>query len=75
MLLQKNLDMKRARLSVGTLGEFRESMRDVYSTSVRTSTLDEAPMAYRPINEILKNIQDTIEVIDVIKPIYNYKAG
>ncbi len=49
-------------------------MRDVYSTSVRASTLDEAPMAYRPLAEILKNIQDTVEVLDVIQPIYNYKA-
>jgi len=58
-----------------SLKEFRESMRDIYSTSVRASTLDEAPMAYRPLNEILKNIQDTVEVVEVIKPIYNYKAG
>ena len=57
-----------------SLKEFRESMRDVYSMSVRASTLDEAPMAYRPLAEILKNIQDTVEVLDVIQPLYNYTA-
>lgn len=57
-----------------TMAEFQDTMKDVYSTSVCSSTLDEAPMAYKPIEEILENIVDTVEVIEVIKPIYNYKA-
>lgn len=54
--------------------EFQESMKDVYSTSVRKGTLDESPDAYRPIEEILDSIEETVEVIDIIKPIYSYKA-
>jgi len=54
--------------------EFKEQMKDVYSTSVLTETLDEAPNAYKPMNEILEAIGGTVEVVDVIKPIYNFKA-
>lgn len=54
--------------------DFKESMKDIYSTSVVESTIDEAPMVYKPMNEIIANIKDTVEVIDIIKPIYNFKA-
>lgn len=54
--------------------EFKEQMKDVYSTSVLSETLDEAPNAYKPINEILEAIGDTAEIVDIIKPIYNFKA-
>ena len=52
----------------------RESMEGVFSTCVNTKTLDEAPMSYKPIEEILKNIKETVKVIKHIKPLYNYKA-
>lgn len=54
--------------------DFKESMKDIYSTSVVESTIDEAPMVYKPMDEIIANIKDTVEVIDIIKPIYNFKA-
>lgn len=54
--------------------DFKETMKDVYSSSVVTSTLDEAPMAYKPIESIIENIQDTVEIQKIIKPIYNFKA-
>jgi len=54
--------------------EFKEQMKDIYSTSILTETLDEAPNAYKPMNEILEAIGETAEVIDIIKPIYNFKA-
>lgn len=57
------------------LEDFQETMKDVWSTSVKQSTLDEAPMAYKPIEDILDNIQDTVEIIDVIKPLYNFKSS
>ena len=57
-----------------SLDEYVETMKDVYSTSVRKDTLDEAPMAYKGMDEILANIGDNIEVIDILKPIYNFKA-
>lgn len=54
--------------------DFKDTMKDVYSSSVCDSTLDEAPMAYKPIEEILENIIDTVDDIEILKPIYNYKA-
>lgn len=58
-----------------SLEEFAETMKDIYTTSVNQSTLDESPMAYKPIDEILENIKDTVEVYKIIKPIYNFKSG
>lgn len=56
------------------MADFTETMKGIYSTSVCASTLDESPMAYKPMQEILDNIQDTVKVIEHIVPIYNYKA-
>ena len=56
------------------LSAYKETMTGIYSTSVNKATIDECPMAYKPIEEILKHIHDTVEVIDIIKPIYNFKA-
>jgi RNA-splicing ligase RtcB len=58
-----------------TLNEFIKSMEGIYTTTVNTSTIDESPMAYKPMNEIIKNIQDTVEIKNIIKPIYNFKAS
>jgi tRNA-splicing ligase RtcB (3'-phosphate/5'-hydroxy nucleic acid ligase) len=55
------------------LSEFQETMEGIYSTTVNQSTLDEAPGAYKPMQEIIDNIQDTVEIVDIIKPIYNFK--
>ena len=49
-------------------------MRGIYSTSINELTLDEAPMAYKSLNDIVDVIGDTVEIIDVMKPIYNFKA-
>jgi tRNA-splicing ligase RtcB len=57
-----------------SLEEFRQSMKGIYTTSVNQSTIDEAPMVYKPMQEIIDNIQDTVEILKVIKPIYNFKA-
>ena len=57
-----------------SLERFRKSMKGVYTTSVKASTVDEAPMAYKPIEEIMKYLDNTVEVIEIIKPIYNFKA-
>ena len=54
--------------------DFERSMTDVYSTSISVSTIDEAPQAYKSINEIRNAIADTVDVIDVLKPLYNFKA-
>jgi len=57
------------------LDEYRKSMKNVFTTSVSHSTIDEAPMVYKPIEEIVKNIKDTVYIIDILKPIYNFKAS
>lgn len=56
------------------INEFENSMKDIWTTSVCEETIDEAPMAYKSIDDILKFVGDTVEIIDVIKPIYNYKS-
>lgn len=56
------------------LDEFKETMKDVYSTSVGTGTIDESPMAYKDPKEILRLIEDTVEVDYFIKPVINLKA-
>lgn len=53
---------------------FKEEMSNVYSTTVSETTLDESPMAYKPMEEIIKNIKETADVKKVIKPVYNFKA-
>lgn len=55
--------------------DFKNAMKDIYTTSVCISTIDEAPMAYKSADEILENIKENAEVISVIKPIYNFKAA
>lgn len=61
--------------AVFTVDEFAESMEGIYTTSVGTGTLDECPMAYKSMNDIVGNIGDTVDILKVIKPIYNFKAS
>lgn len=58
-----------------TVSEFKKQMKGIYSTSINKDTLDECPMAYKNIDDIINNIKDTVEILDIIKPIYNFKAG
>ena len=58
-----------------SMKDYRESMAGIYTTSVNKGTLDESPMAYKPIDEIVANIAPTAEIVSHIKPIYNFKAG
>ena len=58
-----------------SLDEYTESMEGIYTTCVNQGTLDESPMAYKPMEEIISNVGDTVEIADTIKPIYNFKAG
>lgn len=58
-----------------TVSEFKKQMKGIYSTSIGSGTLDECPMAYKGIDDIAGNIGDTAEIEDIIKPIYNFKAG
>ena len=57
-----------------SLDSFKDSMEGIYSTSVSEKTLDESPFAYKPIGDIIDTIGDTVDIIDIITPIYNYKS-
>ena len=50
-------------------------MQEVYSTSVNKSTLDECPMAYKGMEDIINNIGETADIVNIIKTVYNFKAG
>ena len=58
-----------------SLAEYRETMKGVYTTSVSEATLDEAPMAYKSLEDIIGVIRDSVDIIDVMKPVYNFKAS
>lgn len=58
-----------------SLEEFKASMSGIYTTSISLSTIDEAPMVYKPMKEIMANIADTVDVLKIIRPIYNFKAS
>lgn len=62
---KENLDME----------EYKQVMEGIYTTSVNEATLDEAPMAYKSLEDIINVIRDSVEVLDVMKPIYNFKAS
>lgn len=55
--------------------EFKNAMQGIYTTSINLDTLDECPMAYKNMDDIIKNITPTAEIIKIIKPIYNFKAS
>ena len=57
------------------MDEFKNAMSGIYTTSVNESTVDEAPQVYKPIDEIMKAIEPTADIVEIIKPIYNYKAN
>lgn len=58
-----------------TVNEFQKSMDGIYTTSINEDTLDECPMAYKTMDDIVNNISPTADIVKIIKPIYNFKAG
>lgn len=54
---------------------YTEAMKGIYTTSVNPSTIDEAPMAYKALEDIIDVIRDSVDVVDIMKPIYNFKAS
>ena len=57
------------------MDEYKKEMAGVYTTSVNENTLDEAPMAYKSLEDIIDVIRESVEIIDVMKPVYNFKAS
>lgn len=58
-----------------TVSAFKKEMKGIYSSCISVDTLDEAPFAYRPITEIAEQMKDTVEITEILKPVYNFKAG
>ncbi|WP_228588715.1 RtcB family protein [Alkalibacterium sp.] len=58
-----------------SLAIFKDTMKDIYSTSVKMDTLDEAPMAYKNPTDIIDNIEETVAILEHIRPVYNFKAS
>ncbi len=58
-----------------SMDEYKEMMKGVYTTSINENTLDEAPMAYKSLGDIIDVIRESVDVIEVLKPIYNFKAS
>jgi RNA-splicing ligase RtcB len=56
------------------LDEYKKEMEGIYSTSVNEQTIDESPMAYKAMNNIINNMGETARILNIIKPIYNFKA-
>lgn len=65
MQARKNIELK----------DYEESMKGIYTSSVNTETIDESPMAYKPMDEIIRHIKPTVDIEQIIKPIYNFKAS
>ena len=57
------------------MDEYRRAMNGIYTTCVNESTLDEAPMAYKSLDDIIDVIRDSVDVIDIMRPLYNFKAA
>lgn len=62
---RENLDME----------AYKEAMKGIYTTSVNEETLDEAPMAYKALEDIIDVIKESVDIVDIIKPVYNFKAN
>lgn len=58
-----------------SMDEYRDTMKGIYTTSINENTLDEAPMAYKSLEDIIDVIKESVDVVDVMKPIYNFKAS
>lgn len=55
--------------------DFTASMEGVYTTSVKPETIDESPMAYKSLKDIVDGIRDSVDILEIIRPVYNFKAG
>ena len=58
-----------------SMKDYKESMKGIYTSCVSMSTIDESAFAYKDMNEIIKNINETVDIKEIIKPIYNFKAS
>lgn len=67
--------MSREQAKCLDMKEYKNKMKDIYSSCVKINTLDESPMAYKPLEQIKESIESICEIVDHLKPVYNYKAN
>lgn len=65
---------RKQALQTLSMREFEDAMRGIYTSTLSRQTLDEAPAAYKPKEEILELIRDTVEIVDWLRPLYNFKS-
>ena len=58
-----------------SLEKYQSEMNNIWTSCVSNATIDESPMAYKPMESIIENIKDTVEIVKIIKPVYNFKAS
>ena len=58
-----------------SMKDYKEAMKGIFTSCVSSATIDESPMAYKPMEEIIKNIEPTCKIEKIIKPVYNFKAA
>ncbi|MBQ2616316.1 MAG: RtcB family protein [Synergistaceae bacterium] len=58
-----------------SMAEYQETMKGIYTTSINENTIDDAPMAYKPLEAIIDVIAETVDIMSVMKPVYNFKAS
>lgn len=68
------MSRSKARANVD-MEEYKDTMKGIWTTSVNESTIDESPMAYKPMTSIIDNVKDTVDIVKIIKPVYNFKAS
>ena len=69
------IELGSTRIKALAMAEYEAEMAGIYSACVVPDTLDESPMAYKSVEEIVENIEPTAEILCRIKPIYNFKAA
>lgn len=57
------------------MSQYKKEMKGIYTTSVNRNTLDESPMAYKPMESIVQQIEPTVTILERTKPIYNFKSS
>jgi RNA-splicing ligase RtcB len=70
----RTMSRTEAKASI-TLTQYEKAMKGIYTTTVSRATIDEAPFAYKDMQEVIENSSDTMTVVKTIKPLYNFKAG
>ena len=58
-----------------SLEEYQEAMKGIYTTTASMETIDEAPMAYKRMDDIIEAIREAVDIVEIIKPVYNFKAA